>query len=226
MSGELGKISGSPFNLQKKEKNMKQIITISREFGSGGRELAKRLSERLGFRYVDKDIISNIIQRYGYSQNYIDSIEKIGNDDFPYTTCRSFGLYSAHQKQATDLLVLEQKIIKKLATQENCVIVGRGADIILRELNPLNIFVYATTESKIARCRKKQLTKEILKDADILKQAKTIDKARKKHLLLLGSDGWGKKENYNLLVNTSGLEIKNLVETVASFSKEYFKEKQ
>lgn len=205
---------------------MKNIITITREFGSGGRELGKRLAESLGYKYYDKDIISRIIQKCGYDKRYIKSIDKISNDDFPYTVCRSFSLYSSHQKQATDLLVLEQKIIKELATKNNCVFVGRSTDLILRNYNCFNIFVYANTESKIARCKEKAQKNEINSDKEILKNIKLIDKSRKKHNLLLGSDGWGQKENYNLCINTTGFEIKSLVPSIENVTKIYFEEKK
>lgn len=206
---------------------MKKIITVTREFGSGGRELAKRLSEKLGYKYYDKQILSNYIQKYGYDKDYIKSIDKIGNDDFPYVIARSFSLYSAPQKQATNILVLEQKIIKELASKNNCVFVGMGSDLILRDYNSFNIFVYANMDHKLARCKEKASeTNENLSDKNLVKQIKNADKSRRKHYLLLGSDSWGQKENYNLCINTTGFEIKNIIDKVENFAKEYFKERE
>jgi len=205
---------------------MNKIITISREFGSGGRELAKRLAEYMGYKYYDKAILHEMAKQSNFNEEYIESINKISNDDFPYTISRSFSLYSAHQKQATEVLVLEQKIIKELAKNGDCVFVGRCADIILRELQPLNIFVYADQESKLNRCRQKAPIDENLTDKQLLKKIKQIDKSRKKHSLLLGADSWGQKDSYNLCINTSGFSIKELVPIVADYSKVYFKEKE
>lgn len=100
---------------------MNNIITISREFGSGGRELAKRLAEKLGYKYYDKEIIREIAKRSKFDEKYIENVNINSNDDFAYTISKSFSLYSPHQKQATEILVMEQKVIKDLATRGNCV---------------------------------------------------------------------------------------------------------
>ena len=94
---------------------MNRIITIGREFGSGGRELGLRLSQRLGIAYYDQEIISEISRRTELSEQYV----------------------------------------KKMAEKSDCVIVGRCADDILREMNPLRIFVYGDMETKLERCRKR-----------------------------------------------------------------------
>ncbi len=205
---------------------MNKIITVTREFGSGGRELAKRLAEKLGYRYYDKQILSSFVQRYGFDKDYVNREDILGTDAFPYLTVKSFSLYSASQKMATNLLVLEQKIIKELATKGDCVFVGMASDLILRDFKALNIFVYADMDSKINRCKEKAEYGEVESDKELIKKIKKIDKSRKKHNLLLGSDGWGKKENYDLCINTSGLEIKGLLSTVESFANEFFKERE
>lgn len=205
---------------------MNKIITIGREFGSGGRELAKRLAEKLGYKYYDKEIIAEMIKESNFDEKYIENIENNAHMDFPYTISKSFSTYSTYQKQTTEILVLEQKIIKKLASKNNCVFVGRCADIILRDMNPCNIFVYANTEFKISRCRAKVPEDNNLSDRQLLKKFKNIDKARKKHSLLLGCDSWGIKENYDLCVNTSNINIKDIVPIIAKYTEEYFKERK
>lgn len=203
---------------------MNKIITINREFGSGGREIAIRLAKALGYKYYDRALLYQMVKQSNFDEKYIESAIKSSNDDFPYTISKSFSLYSAPQKQATDVLVLEQKIIKQLAEKSNCVFVGRGADIILSDFDPLNIFVYATMESKIKRCKDKASKDEILTEKEIIKNIKAIDKERRKHSLLLGSDEWGEKENYDLCINTSYVEIKSIIPAITTFAKAYFKE--
>lgn len=203
---------------------MNNIITINREFGSGGREVAIRLAKSLGYKYYDRALLHQLVKQSNFDETYIENVIKNSNDDFPYTISKSFSLYSAPQKQATDVLVLEQKIIKQLAEKSNCVFVGRGADVILNDLDPLNIFVYATMESKVARCKAKASKEEKLTDREIIKNIKAIDKERKKHSLLLGSDAWDEKENYDLCINTSYVEIKSIIPAIESFAKAYFKE--
>lgn len=205
---------------------MNKIITVTREFGSGGRELAKRLAEKLGYRYYDKQILSSFAQLLGFDKDYVDRVDTLGTDALSYVTGKSFSFYSASQKMATTLLVLEQKIIKELATKGNCVFVGMASDLILRDFNTLNVFVYADMNSKVNRCKEKAECGEVESDKELIKKIKKIDKSRKKHNLLLGSDEWGKKENYDLCINTSGLEIKGLLPTVESFANEFFKERE
>lgn len=202
---------------------MNHIITVSREFGSGGRELAQQMAERLGYQYYDKEIIAEMVKQSKFDESYIENIANGGRVDFPYSVSKNMAFYSAHQKQTTEVLVLEKKIIKQLAQNGNCVFVGRSADIILDEFNPLNIFVYADLETKIKRCKIKTTQNQNLSDKEIIKGMKEIDKARKNHYFLLGVDNWGAKENYHLCVNTSGMKIKDLVPMVTAYAKTYFK---
>lgn len=201
---------------------MNHIITVSREFGSGGRELAQQMAEKLGYQYYDKEIIAEMVKNSKFDESYIENVAKINTKDFPYAISKNIALYSAHQKQTTEILVLEKKMIKQLAEKGNCVFVGRCADIILREYNPLNIFVYADTETKIKRCQENSTQNVNLSDKELIKGMKEIDKARKNHCFLLGIDNWGAKENYHLCVNTSGFEIKDLVSMITSYAKAYF----
>ena len=202
---------------------MNKIITVSREFGSGGRELAQQMAESLGFQYYDKEIIAEMVRQSKFDETYLESVANLANKDFPYAVSKSMAFYSAHQKQTTEILVLEKKIIQQLAARGNCVFVGRSADIILAEYNPLNIFVYADQETKIKRCRKKTTQNQNMTDKEILKGMKEIDKARKNHYFLLGVDNWGAKENYHLCVNTSGIPVLDLVPMVTAYARAYFK---
>ena len=131
---------------------MNRIITISREFGSGGREIGKRLADELGFSYYDREIITEVAKETEMAEKYIQNISEKGVSPYPFQFAKSFAVYSNLQKQQTEILVAEQKIIKQIAQNGDCVIVGRCANSILKEYNPMNIFVCAIMESKIARC--------------------------------------------------------------------------
>lgn len=195
---------------------MKNIITVTREFGSGGRELAKRLAAALGYQYYDKEIITAMAQRSHYDATFIEN--------FPYQVHHSFAVYSPAQKMATEILLLERKVILEIAAKGNCVIVGRGADLILRAYQPLNIFVYADNQSRLHRCQVNAPAGENLNEKQLLKKIHEIDKARQNHYLLLGGDTWGRKENYHLCVNSTNLTVKNLVPAVAAYAQAWFKE--
>lgn len=116
----------------------------------------------------------------------------------------------------------QREIIEQLAAKSDCVIIGRGADIILRYMEPFNIFVYADNVSKLARCKARAEAGENLSDKEILKNMKQIDKERMNYHMLLSEVEWGRKESYHLCVNTSGREIKTLVPAVAEYAKLWF----
>ncbi len=204
---------------------MAKIITISREFGSGGRELGKRLADELGFDYYDREILEQVAKESeldeAYAEKILDGSFSLG---FPVTFGRTFLYTDILQQDATKLLVAEEKIIRSLAKKgRDMVIVGRGADVILRDYKPLNIFVCADIDSKITRCRWRAPKNEALTDKELARKIKQVDTGRARQRRLLTDKEWGKKENYHLCINTTGTNIKSLVPCVAAFAKCYFR---
>lgn len=123
---------------------MTKVITVSREFGSGGRELGKRLADTLGYAYYDKEILEEIAKQTQTSEWYVERmLEGVLAPHVPLHYGRSFSYYSPITHQAVKMLVEERNVIRLLAAKGNCVIVGRGANTILEERRPFNIFVYA-----------------------------------------------------------------------------------
>lgn len=137
---------------------MNKIITISREFGSGGREVGKRLADELEMSYYDKEIITEISKETGMTEEYIKNISEKGIYPYAFQFAKSFAMYSGVQSNQTEILVAQQKILKEIAEKGNCIIIGRGADVILKEYNPMKLFVYSDMESKINRCKMKRKT--------------------------------------------------------------------
>lgn len=121
-----------------------RIITISRQFGSGGRELGKRLADSLGIPCYDHEIIDMVAENHGFDKNHVAHISEKDIRVF-YPTTIAHRLVAPHPitQQSISITVAEHELIKELANEGNCVIVGRCADIILRDMNPMNIFVYA-----------------------------------------------------------------------------------
>lgn len=121
------------------------VITISREFGSGGRELGKRLADALGYRYYDREIIEAIAKETSLDEQYIErTLENgAGAAIYPITFSRSFGYLAPVNTHYFEILARQQEIIKRIPEHGNCVIVGRSADSVLAEYNPVKIFVYA-----------------------------------------------------------------------------------
>lgn len=103
----------------------------------------------------------------------------------------------------------------------NSIIVGRGANIILKDNKPMNIFVYADMESKINRCRMKRKDEE-LTDKEIENKIIQIDKNRKNYHKIISNLEWGDKNNYHLCINTTGIELKSVIPYLADYIEEWF----
>lgn len=204
-----------------------KIITISREFGSGGRELGKRLADVLGFAYYDREIITAVAQKISLDEDYVEKTLENGIPrSFSFSFGRTFSFPDVAQQNYTKLLIAQQQFISDIAKKgENFVIVGRGADVILEDYEPLNIFIYAQMESKIKRCRERAPEEESLTDRELSRKIKQVDSGRAVHRQLLTKDGWGEKESYHLCINTTDTSIKSLIPSVAAFANSWFDKK-
>ena len=202
------------------------IITISREFGSGGRELGKRLADELNVPCYDHEIIELIAKEHGFDENYVATVsEKTLLASYPMTIGHHFSISPLPNEQHVAVMATQEKIIRRFAEKSSCVIVGRGADIILKDMSPLNIFVYASQESKLRRCRERADENENFTDKEMLRKMKSIDKDRAALHELIGDTRWGSREAYHLCVNTSDIEIKSLVPALAAYAESWFSQK-
>ena len=204
------------------------IITISREFGSGGRELGKRLAEALQIPCYDNEIIEMIAKEHGFNEEYVANVsEKSIEASYPMTIAQRFAVpFWGEIDQSIRVAASQRSIIENFAKQGDCVIVGRCADVILSDYHPLNIFVYADTESKVRRCMERKHEGEELTRSGIERQMKRIDKSRSQHRQMYSDEKWGSKESYHMCINTSGREIKTMVPSIAQFCKDWFLEKE
>lgn len=204
---------------------MKRIITIGREFGSGGRELGRRLSEKLHIAYYDQEIITEIAKRTKMSEEYVRQItESNPTASFPIHIRHTF--YSVPNpifQQCITIYSEQHKLLKELAEKSDCIIVGRCADYILQDSNPFRIFVYADAESKIKRCIERKTEGENLTESQIKKKITEIDRNRAKYYEFFSDQKWGSKENYDLLVNTSNADIKKVAEAIYDYLQDIFK---
>ncbi|MGN0818176.1 MAG: AAA family ATPase [Candidatus Coproplasma sp.] len=196
------------------------IVTVSREFGSGGREVGKRLADALQLTYYDKELVTEIAKKTELDENYVSSVlERGGYANYAFTFGRSMPLVSTAAAPVTDVLVAQQNVIKSIGEKGDCLIVGRCADVILRGLSPFKIFVYADNDSKIARCRARANEGEDITDKRLIKSFKEIDGGRKKLHELLGSIPWGDKAGYDLMINTTSVDIKSIIPALAEYIK-------
>ena len=197
-----------------------KIITISREFGSGGRELGKRLAEVLDYDYYDKEIITAIATNKGMDEDYVArSIEQDRWQNIPLTFHQSVAgipLDTTH----TDLLLEQKRVIEEIAKiGKDCIIVGRNADVLLREYQPFNIFVCADMEAKIRRCMERSPENECFNTKEMERKIIKVDKSRAQTRDLVTGSQWGERSAYHLTVNTSNWDIKELTLAVAEFIK-------
>ena len=205
-----------------KGKKMK-IITISREFGSGGREMGKRLADTLGFDYYDKEIIREIAANKGINEDYVRQIlEEGGWQNIPLTYGRSFSTLSTQSLQI-DILLEQKHVIEEIAKAgKDCLIVGRNADALLEEYQPFNIFVCADMESKIRRCIERAPEDEHLSQRELKRKICKMDKNRAQTRSIITGREWGERSAYHLTVNTASWDMKDLTGAVAAFSESWF----
>lgn len=205
-----------------------KIITISREFGSGGRELGKRLADELGIPCYDHEIIEMIAKENGFDERYVANVsEKSIEAAYPLTIGHRFSVMPVQfMDQSIRVEAAQRQIIENFAREGDCVIVGRCADVILAEMKPLNLFVYADMPSKMQRCRDRAPEGENLSDKELERMIRQIDKQRAQHHQMYSDDKWGAKENYHLCVNTSGKEIKALIPALTQFARAWLGEEE
>ena len=178
----------------------KIVVTVSREYGSGGRYVAKLLSEKLGVKFYDKEIVTKLAEETGLSEEYIEENEQKRGILSTLENDKVTGLSSKDE-----LFIKETELIKKLARKDSCVIVGRCADFILKNnRNVVKVFVYSDMEDKIKRATKFYgLDKEKAE-----KEIKNIDKQRANHYKYYTEREWKEYSNYDICINsdTFGVE--------------------
>lgn len=205
---------------------MANIITISREFGSGGCELGKKLADLLGYDFYDKQIISEIANKYKYDDEYV---EKMSDAEFSQTISFKYGRTIQYAKNINlnkmNILVEEKEVIEKIANlDKNCIIVGRNADVILNKYDVFSIFVCADLESKCQRCLNRLNSEEKKTIKSIESEIKNIDKIRAKTREILTEGKWGDRSQYNLIINTTGWDLDQLAISLSNITKSWFGE--
>ena len=201
-----------------------KIITINREFGSGGRELGKKLAEELGFAYYDKEIIDAIADKSKLDSNYINKAIEDGMwRNYPVTFNNTFAYMPVIETPGTRLISWQSEVLHEIAAKSDCVIVGRAADAILDELHPLKLFVYADMEAKVIRCQERAEEGENLTDREMVRHIKKIDRSRASNHDLVASYRWGDRNGFDLCVNTTSVEIDSVIKPLAEYARAWFK---
>ena len=204
-----------------------RIITVSRQFGSGGRELGKRLADILDWDYYDKEIIETLADEHGLDANYVrQTLTHHGWHNVQLTYKNSFSHLMFDPGLSTQLLVRQREIIREIAEAGNdCVIVGRDADVILQDYRPFRVFVCADLASRTQRClahEEKRPEAERLSEREIVRNIRRIDKNRTRTREVLTGKRHGDGSAFDLTVNAAGWEMKRLAPALADFTLRWF----
>lgn len=193
----------------------KSVITISREYGSGGHNIAKELAKRLGYTYYDEMLIEKVAENTMLPEEYI---KEYGEYEVkPNIFSNIFMSKSSRDGQLYEYLFKEQKkVIEEIADQGNCVIVGRSADFYLKgREDTLNVFVFADTPFCVGRT----MMKENLKIEEARKRIADMNEKRRLSYKRSTKQEWGARENYDVLLNSSHLGIDGCVDLLETIIK-------
>ena len=197
---------------------LKSVITISRQFGSGGRFVAKMLAERLGIPYFDNELITMAAKESGYAENIFEKAEQMSSHSFLYSVSMFGSAAGVYGLPLSDKVFLVQSdIIKKCAEQGPCVIVGRCADYVLRDYpNVINFYLYSDLDSKIERY-KKYYNEDEKNDKEIKDEIIRRDKKRAAYYNYYTTQRWGEIENYHLSIHTDAGGVDGCVDILERF---------
>ena len=187
------------------------VITIAREYGSGGRYVGRLIADKLGIKFYDKDLIIRLADETGLSEEYIENSEQKQDGIAILNNGYYFGL-----NNADELFIKEIEIIKELADKESCVIVGRCSDFILKDReNVIKVFVYSDIESKLKRTTKFYgLDREKAE-----KEIKRIDKLRGNHYKYYTEKDWTSPSNYDICINSDVLGVEKTADFICEMVK-------
>jgi len=190
------------------------IITIAREYGSGGRYVGRMIADKLGIKFYDKDFIERVAQETGLSEAYIEHNEQKRGS----LAGLNNGYYSG-LNNADELYLKEAELIKEVADKESCVIIGRCADFVLQDReNVIKVFIFSSKEDKIKRAT------EIygLDKNKAEKEIKRIDKLRANHYKYYTEKEWSDHSNYDICMNSDTLGVEKSADLICEIVKEKF----
>ena len=198
----------------------KVIITIARQYGSGGREIGEKVAKILGIPLYDKELIREIAANSNYSEKVIESADEVAANSLLYTLAMGSNTLGAtmhfgYKMPINDrLFLLQSDAIKKYASDGSCVIIGRCADYVLREEKDVfRIFIYGDLEHRKERVAARHPE---IKSSQIIDVINKTDKRRSSYYNFYTGNKWGKYDNYDMAVNSSTLGIDGAARLIAS----------
>ncbi|MCH5299553.1 MAG: cytidylate kinase-like family protein [Ruminococcus sp.] len=197
----------------------KHIITIGRQFGSGGREIGEALAEKLGIKCYDKELISLAAKESGIDPEVFNNVDEKATNSLLYSL--SMGLYSFGNNFTTGqlpvndrLYLLQHKIVKRLASEGPCIIVGRCADFVLKDRDDVvNVYICADKDYRVKRAIENKGISESKAEQVVSK----TDKSRANYYNFYSGRKWGLTENYDLCINRTKLSCEQVVNAIAGY---------
>lgn len=199
---------------------MNKVITISRQYGSGGREVGQKLADHYGIPFYDNEIISHAAKESGFSEVAFERAEEKATNSFLYSLAMGMSAYGnmdmGFSTMSVDdrLFLAETKVTRRFAQQGPCVIVGRCADYVLKDIpNVVNIFVAADISSRVKRAIEVYELQKAKAEENILK----FDKRRSNYYNFHTGKKWGDVNNYHISVRSDFGGIDHTVHTLISY---------
>jgi len=203
---------------------MNTVITIGRQYGSGGREIGKKLAEYFDIAYYDNELLSRAAKESGFCEEMLENHDERPTSSFLYNLVMdtySFGYNASH---FVDMPIIHKVFlaqfdtIKKIASEGPCVIVGRCADYALNDMkNCVHIFIYGDEDTKVKRIMKKY-------DMDAAKAKDTCikkDRQRQSYYNYYSSKKWGRADSYDLCINSSVLGVEGTVKLLTQYIEDF-----
>lgn len=186
---------------------MDKIITISRQYASGGRTIGKLVAQELGIPVYDSKIIKDTMKRTGLSEQVVEDTEQRSVNAFLFNLAMGVDDALNHMKLIAEV---ERDIIEGYVQEGPCVIVGRAANFLLGDRKSLNVFVYSDTESRVAYAHENYDVTE----RQARKMIERTDKERQMHAMSFYGKKWGDRDDYDLMLNSGRLGIEQCIDLI------------
>lgn len=200
----------------------KIILTVARQFGSGGHDVAKKVSELLDIPFYDKELIGIAAKESGLSENLFDGLEEKPTTSLLYSLVMGMQAGGAaywrygDMTSADNVFRIQSQVIRSVAEKDSCVVVGRCADYILRkEENTINVFIHADIDYRTKRI----MEKYDMKEKAALDYINKTDKRRASFYNFYTNKIWGSVDNYDLSVATDKIGIDNAAQLIVDYIK-------
>lgn len=202
---------------------MNKVITISRQFGSGGREIASKLAQKLGIPFYDNELIKRAAKESGFAESVFENAEKKATNSLLYSIAMGMSSYGSQDLGFSNLslddrvYLAQANAIRKVAEEGPCVIIANCADYVLKDMeNAIHIFIHAAMPFRIDRAVNVEGVEPNRAEETILKN----DKRRANYYNYHSGEKWGVATNYHLSIDSSYLGIDHAVNSICTFVKE------